>query len=124
MSSFSVLLVSPGATSWLFIVFLFLDFHIAHIVIDIRIRSLSESFVWSLSNVITAAPLIRPIDMSGQGLSVDFSQMILAVSHAVFWPLFLHSSHRCGSDSVISMDSLFSQAMEWARSAMSCMLLQ
>ena len=44
MSSFSVLLASPGATSWLFIEFLFLDFHIAHIVIDIRIRSLSESF--------------------------------------------------------------------------------
>ena len=77
MSSFSVLVASPGATSWLFIVFLFLDYHIAHIVIDIRIRSLSESFVWSSSNVIAAVPLISPIDMSGQGLSVDFSQTLI-----------------------------------------------
>ena len=84
MSSLSVLLASPGATSWLFIVFLFLDFHIAHIVIDITIRSLSESFVWLFLNVIAAAPLISPINMSGQGLSVDFSQMFLAVSHAAF----------------------------------------
>ena len=84
MRSFSVLLASLGATSRLSIVFLLFDPQIALIVTDIRICSLSESFVWSFSNVIAAAPLINPIDMTGQGLSVDFSQKLFAVSHAVF----------------------------------------
>ena len=112
MSSFSVLFTSPGATSWLFIVFLILDILIAHIVIDIRIRSHSEPFLWLFLNAIAATPLINPIDMSDQGLSVDFSQMILAVSHATFWSLFLHSSHRWGSDSMVSTDSCFLQAAQ------------
>ena len=70
MSSFSVLVPSPGATSWLFIVILFLDFHIAHAVIEIRKHSLSESFMWSFLNV-TVGALINPINMSGHSLSVD-----------------------------------------------------
>jgi len=50
VSSFSVSLVSFGVTSWLRIAFLFLDFHIAHIVMAIRVRNLSESLLKSFSN--------------------------------------------------------------------------
>jgi hypothetical protein len=45
MSLSSTAFVSSVAVSWLFIVFLFLDFHMAHIVIEIRMRSLSESLL-------------------------------------------------------------------------------
>jgi len=41
--SFSISLVSFGETFWLLIAFLFLDFHMAHVVIKIRMRNLSES---------------------------------------------------------------------------------
>ena len=45
MRSFSICFVSFGETSWLFIAFLFLDFHMAHVIIEIRMRSLSESLL-------------------------------------------------------------------------------
>ena len=60
--------------------FLFLDFHIAHSVIEIRIRSLSESLLRSSLKVITADPLIRPKDMAGQFQSVVFLHMFVVVS--------------------------------------------
>ena len=43
--SFSVSFVSIAATSWSLTEFLFLDFHIAHIVIVIRMRILSEALL-------------------------------------------------------------------------------
>ena len=49
MSSFSVSLVLLGVTSWLRIVFLFLDFHIVYTVIEISVRSLSASLLKSFS---------------------------------------------------------------------------
>ena len=82
MRSFNVSLVSSGATSWLFIEFLFLHFHIAHIVIVIRMHSLSESLLWSSSKVKAAAPLIKPNDTSGQFLIDVLYHVFLAVAHA------------------------------------------
>jgi len=51
MSSFSVSLVSLGVTSWLRIVFLFLDFHIDHTVIEIRYSVVSQRGALDLSLV-------------------------------------------------------------------------
>ena len=44
MKSFKVSFVSITVTSWSFIEFLFLTFHIAHIIMVIKMRILSESF--------------------------------------------------------------------------------
>jgi hypothetical protein len=46
MSLSSSAFVSSVAMSWLFIAFLFLDFHMAHTIIEIRMRSLSESLLF------------------------------------------------------------------------------
>jgi hypothetical protein len=85
------------------------DFHMAHIVIDISIRSLSESLLVSASSVSAAAPLISPSVMTGQFLPVDLRQSSHAIFHACFCPLLLHSSHRCSSVSVVSMFRFFLQ---------------
>ena len=45
IKSFSTSFVSFGETFWLFIAFLFLDFHMAHVVMRTRMRSLSESLL-------------------------------------------------------------------------------
>jgi len=58
---------------------LFLDFYIAHIVIEIRMRALSESLFRSSSNDSAAIPFIRPVDMLGHVPEVVFRQMDLAV---------------------------------------------
>ena len=71
-SSFNTSHIALGVTSWLFIVFLFLEFHIAHVVIEIRMRNLLESLLWSSSNEKVAAPLIWPSDTPGQFLVVAF----------------------------------------------------
>jgi len=106
ISSFKVSLVSLGTASRSSIVFLFLNFHIAHIVIEIRIRSLSESLLELSSNVKAVAPLIRPIVTSGHALMVVFCQMSFTVSQARFCPLFLHSVHMCILLSMMSMSQL------------------
>jgi len=76
ISSLSVPVVSLGVTSRLFIEFSFLDFHIDHTVIDIRIRSLSESLVKSSLKDNAEAPLTRPVVIAGHCLSVVFVQML------------------------------------------------
>jgi len=57
--SFSVPLVSLGVTTWSCSVFLFLDFHMDHIVIETKIRSLSESLVRSSLKDRAAMPLVQ-----------------------------------------------------------------
>jgi len=86
ISSLCVPIVSLGVTSRLFIEFPFLVFHIDHTVIDIRIRSLSESLVKSSLKDNAVAPLTRPVAIAGHCLSVVFLQMCFAVSHAWVWP--------------------------------------
>ena len=49
MMSFKVLFISITVTSWSFIELLFLTFYIAHIVMVIKMRMLSESFKWCSS---------------------------------------------------------------------------
>jgi len=95
ISSLSVPVVLLGVTSRLFIEFSFLDFHIDHIVTDIRIRSLSESLVKSSLKDNALAPLTMPVVIAGHCLSVAFLQMYFAVSHAWDWPLFSQSIHMC-----------------------------
>lgn len=89
MSALSSVLVLHMATSSLFIEFLFLDFLIAHIGIEIRIRILSASFLLSFSKVRAAVPLMRPIGIIGHGLDVVFSCTVLDVSQARCCPLFI-----------------------------------
>src|SRR5258708_16044632 len=96
----------------------------AHIVIEIRIRSLSESLLWSFSKDIAATPVIRPREMLGQALVVVFLHMVIAVSHAAACPLLLHSSHMCCSLSSISWEFLFLQNEQFALSAYPGMLFQ
>jgi len=117
ISSFKVSLVSLGAASRSRIVFLFLDFHIAHIVIEIRIRSLSESLLESSLNVKAVAPLIRPIVTSRHALVVVFCQMSFVVSQASFCPLFSHSVHMYISLSMMSMFRFFLHAEQIALSS-------
>jgi len=57
--SFSDSLVSFGVTTWSCSVILFLNFHMAHIVIETRMRSLSESLVRSSLKDRAVMPLIR-----------------------------------------------------------------
>ena len=110
MSSFSVCVVSCADTSWSLIDILILDFHIAHVVIEIRIRILSESLFTSFLNVRAADPLIRPRVMGGHSLSVVLRQIFWDVSHALACPLLAHSSHKCCS---VSMTSVFLFFLRW-----------
>ena len=96
----------------------------AHIVIDIRIRSLSESLLWSFSKDMAAEPLISPSDMFGPGLLVDLSHILFAVAQAASWPLCLHSSHKYCPVSSISIASSFRQEAHRALSAWSGILFQ
>jgi len=116
MRSFRTSFVSVGNTPRLPIEFLFLVFQIAHVVIAIRIRSLSESVEKSFSNDIELEPLMSPREMFGQGLSVVLFHMRFVVSHAQFCPLFSHSSHKCFSVSVTSMSLVSLQNKQCALS--------
>jgi hypothetical protein len=116
--------VSSAAMSLLFIAALFLDFHMAHIVIEIIMRSLSESLLRSFSKESAAAPLIKPVVMFGHSLDVVLPQIFLAVFHANVWPLFLQSSHICCSSSRVSIESFFLQKEQCALSSYPRMLRQ
>ena len=91
---FRVSLALIVVISLLFIVFLFLLFQITHVVSEIKILNLCKSLLLSCLYAMAGAPFIRPIDIFGHSLSVDLFQILLAVSHAICWPLYSHCSHR------------------------------
>lgn len=70
MRSLNVSAVSVGGVVWSSIALLFLDFHIAHIAIDIRILNLSESLFRSISNFSADVPLIRSSVCSSSCLDI------------------------------------------------------
>jgi hypothetical protein len=96
----------------------------AHSVIEIRMRSLSESLRVSPSSDRAAAPLISPSVISGQFLSVDLRHSSRAVFHARICPLLVHSSHRCCYVSIISMFCFFLQNGQIALSSCPGILFQ
>jgi len=109
ISSFSVSVVLLGVMSWSRIVCLFLDFHIDHTVMEIRVLSLLESLLRSFSNDSVGDHLIRPIESGGHGCGVHLRQIFLVVSHAWFCLLFSQSSHMCCLDSTFSSLFVFLQ---------------
>ena len=98
-----------------------LDFHIAHMVIEINIFILSESLFVSFSKVRAANPQIWPRVMGSQSLSVNLLQIFLVVSHAWACLLLVHSSHMCCSVLMTLMFHFFLQKEQctllvWPRS--------
>lgn len=102
VSASSLGLVEVTGMFW--IAYLFLIFHIAHNVIVMKIRNLSESIVRKglpFSSVKVSAPIPRrrPIESPGHLLLVVWYHRFLVVFQACSWPLCSHSSHRWCSDS-------------------------
>jgi hypothetical protein len=124
MSLSSSAFVSSAAMSWLFIVFLFLDFHMAHIIIEIIMCSLLESLLRLFSKESATVPLIKPVVMFGHSLDIVLPQIFLAVFHANVWPLFQQSNHICCLSSRVSIESFFVQKEQCALSSYPGMLCQ
>ena len=69
ISSISVSLVSLGVMSWSRRVLLFLDFHMDHIVIEIRVHSLSAPLLQSFLNDSAGDPLPSQVLEGGEDTS-------------------------------------------------------
>jgi len=92
-------------------------FHIAHIVIVMHMRSLSESrsflgFPLLFSWVKEPTPLISPMDILGHLLVLHIFQILFAVSQAMLCPLCSHSNQRCCSVSRVTLPSASLQATQ------------
>lgn len=103
---------------------LIFDFHIAHMVIEIRTHNLSESLLKSPLKVRAADPLIGPRVMGSQSLLVDLYHIFSVVSHASACLLLAHSSHMCCLVSIISIFCTFLQKEHFALLVCPGILLQ
>ena len=88
---------------------------------EIRIRDLSEVLLWSLSNKREAAPLIRPIEISGQFLVVVLCHVLLPFPRP--GPIYCLATICCSLSSV-SISLFFLQNEQNALSTHPRMLFQ